>query len=213
MHGRSPARALILRLLVAVLVVVVPISVRGQAGVASRDRVRSPRTESQGSPERDFLPPGLLRPRPVSPGASGFPLIARAAGTIFSGTVASISRAPSVGTPAAETVAITFHVERAIRGASNGQDLTIDQWVGLWTSGQRYRVGENVLLFLYPPSKLGLTSCVGGSLGRFTVDSLGNVALTAEHQAAFKAEPLLVGKSQIPVRDFERAVQRARGPE
>ncbi|GAC1428679.1 MAG: hypothetical protein NVS1B11_11280 [Terriglobales bacterium] len=45
----------------------------------------------------------------------------------------------------------------------------------------RYFVGERLLLFLYPPSKLGLTSPVGGSLGRFNLDSAGNVALRPEY--------------------------------
>jgi len=45
----------------------------------------------------------------------------------------------------------------------------------LWSFGLRYRRGERALLFLYPPSRLGLTSWVGGPLGRFAVDSTGSV--------------------------------------
>jgi hypothetical protein len=33
--------------------------------------------------------------------------------------------------------------------------VTILEWLGLSSSGQRYAIGEHVL-FLYPPSKLGL---------------------------------------------------------
>src|SRR5690349_5569785 len=96
--------------------------------------------------------------RPVLPVDSpALPQISGAAGTIFSGTVTRIDhRATTSGAPV-ETVSVTFHVESAIRGVTSGENLTISQWIGLWSAGQHYRVGERVLLFLYPRSKLGLT--------------------------------------------------------
>ena len=108
-----------------------------------------------------------------------------------------------------ENVVITFHVENAIRGVNPGEYLTIRQWMGVWSSGQRYRVGERLLLFLYPPSKLGLTSCVGGGLGRFDVDPRGRVWLSALHRSAFRKDPILGGKSQARFNDFVLAVRRA----
>jgi hypothetical protein len=162
------------------------------------------------SPERPLPEPTLTRPFPQPPGTIGFQQIARAAGIIFSGTVTAISRLPASGSQTPETVAITFHVERGIRGTTAGRDLTIFQWMGLWTSGQRYRVGERVLLFLYPPSTLGLTSCVGGSTGRFAVDTIGQVVLSQEHQAAFFADPALAGRSRLSIYDIAQAVRRAR---
>ncbi|MGA7930571.1 MAG: hypothetical protein WCA20_31815 [Candidatus Sulfotelmatobacter sp.] len=63
-----------------------------------------------------------------------------------------------------------------MRGTSPGQSLTIQEWAGLWTSGERDRVGERVLLFLYSPSKSGLTSPVAGAMGRFAMDSQGRSA-------------------------------------
>jgi len=146
---------------------------------------------------------------PVPPGTIGFPQIARAAGTIFSGTVTAIARRPATRSQAVETVAITFHVERALRGTTPGDNLTISQWIGLWSTGQRYRVGERVLLFLYPPSKLGLTSSVAGPMGRFSVDPLGRVLLSAQHLSAFRTDPVLGGKSRVVFSDFALAVQRA----
>jgi hypothetical protein len=143
------------------------------------------------------------------PSGFGFPRLARAAGTIFSGTVTAIRRQPASQSKAVETVAITFRVENAIRGATPGKDLTVSQWIGLWSSGQRYRVGERVLLFLYPPSKLGLTSCVAGSIGRFTIDPRGHVLLSAQHLSAFRADPLLGGKSRVSFSDFALAVRHA----
>ena len=152
----------------------------------------------------------LRRRLPIAPsGPVGFASMARAAGAIFSGTVTSIARRPATGGQPVETVAITFHVESAIRGATSGQDLTIAQWIGLWSGGQRYRIGERVLLFLYPPSKLGLTSCVAGPIGRFTIDPQGRVLLTDQHLSSFRTDPVLGGQTHVLVSDFARAVQRA----
>jgi hypothetical protein len=140
---------------------------------------------------------------------TGFSQITRAAGTIFSGTVMAIARRPALHGPSVETVAITFHVESAIRGATPGEDLTVFQWIGLWSSGQRYRVGERVLLFLYPLSKLGLTSSVAGPMGRFTVDPWGRVMLSAQHMSAFRGDPVLGGKARVRIGDFALAVRQA----
>jgi hypothetical protein len=150
----------------------------------------------------------ILPPNPP-PGTFGFKQLADAAGAIFSGTVKSVARQPASSGEAIETVAITFHVEQAIRGATPGEDLIISQWMGAWSSGQRYRVGDRLLVFLYPPSKLGLTSCVAGGLGRFTVDALGRVLLTVQHLSAFRTDPVLGGKSRARFSDFALAVQRA----
>lgn len=158
------------------------------------------------SPITPSLPARL--PTPVS-----FPGIARAAGLIFSGTVKTVERNPAARSSAVETVQITFHVDNAIRGSTPGEDLTISQWIGLWTSGQSYRVGERVLLFLYPPSKLGLTSSVAGPLGRFNVDPWGRVLLSAHHLTAFRSDPFLGGKPRVRFSDFALAVQRAREEE
>ena len=162
------------------------------------------------SPAPEPLPPRVpTLPPGKPPGPIGMPVIARAAGTIFSGTVTSIARRPARHGQAVETVAITFHVENAIRGVTPGEDLTISQWIGLWSGGQRYRVGERVLLFLYPPSKLGLTSCVAGGMGRFTIDPRGRVLLSAKHLSAFRADPIVGGKSRVRFSDFAAAVRRA----
>jgi hypothetical protein len=127
---------------------------------------------------------------------------------IFSGTVKRVAGRPASGS-AVETVEVTFHVDNAIRGTTAGEDLTISQWIGLWTSGQRYRVGERVLLFLYPPSKLGLTSSVAGKMGRFNLDPRGRVLLSAHHLSAFRDDPYLGGKPRVRFSDFALAVRRA----
>jgi hypothetical protein len=100
-----------------------------------------------------------------------------------------------------------------MRGASPGKNLTIHEWAGLWTSGERYRVGEHVLLFLYPPGKLGLTSPVAGAMGRFATDSQGRIVLNARHVAALADDPILGGKTVIPYTDFIQAIRRSGGEE
>jgi hypothetical protein len=200
MHGRSCSRLLAFSLLL-----LTPVLLHGQSDQPRADfsfpRIiptpPEPAPRDPGSPSRPILPPGI-----------GFQQIARAAGTIFSGTVTAIARHPASHAQAVETVAITFHVDRAIRGATPGTDLTVSLWMGLWSSGQRYRVGERVLLFLYPPSKLGLTSAVGAEIGRFNVDPLGRVLLSAQQLSAFRADPVLAGKSRVNFSDLALAVQR-----
>ena len=119
-------------------------------------------------PALQFLPPVVAQE--ISPGISSSPLsslrrLSRNAGYIFDGTVLSVARV-AAGSGSLETVEITFRVEQAIRGVKNGQVVTIREWGGLWNSGQRYRSGERLLLFLYKPGKLGLTSPVEGPRGR-----------------------------------------------
>jgi hypothetical protein len=163
-------------------------------------------------------PPTLPWRYPAGRGSGGvqqrvLQQLVRAAGIIFSGSVTSVGRAsasPGLG-PAATTV--TFQVEHAMRGAAPGQNLTIHEWAGLWTTGERYSVGERVLLFLYSPGKLGLTSPVAGAMGRFVVDSRGWIVMNPQHFANLRAEPILGGKTLVPYADFALAVGRSSGEE
>ncbi|HTS08109.1 MAG TPA: hypothetical protein VMP68_21240 [Candidatus Eisenbacteria bacterium] len=147
------------------------------------------------------------------PDTSGLPAFADAAGMIFSGTVARIERRAGQADQTLATLDITFHVENSIRGATTGRDLTISQWAGLWSMGQRYRVGERIVLFLYPASKLGLTSWVGGELGRFAIDASGRVQLSSQQISRLRRDPVLGGRSRVPFSDFALAVRRASGEE
>ena len=120
------------------------------------------------------LPLCAEMPRPLPPGAYLPPhTTVQSAGMIFSGTVLKVEHVRAAGFPG--ITQITFRVESAVRGARKGQSVTIREWAGLWNSGERYRIGERVLLFLYPRSKLGLTSPVGGPSGRYEVDQAGRV--------------------------------------
>jgi hypothetical protein len=193
---------------------------------------------AQGAVEDRFAGPGLVTPRPVLPielptaplrfpappnlprrypvplpPRTGLKEMVQAAGTIFSGRVTFVGRSGPVSgqTPAATT--ITFQVEQAMRGTTTGQSLTIHEWTGLWNSGERYRIGEHVLLFLYPPSKFGLTSPVSGPIGRFAMDVEGRILIGDHHAVVFTSDPILGGKRAIPYLDFARAVARVVGEE
>ncbi len=97
-------------------------------------------------------------------------------GFIFAGTVTGIEAAAPKTPHSVSAIRITFRVDSGIRGVATGQTLRIREWEGLWQNGQRYRLGERVFLFLYSPSKLGLTSVVGGAAGRFSINE-GSVVL------------------------------------
>jgi hypothetical protein len=123
----------------------------------------------------------------------------RSSGLIFAGTAVKVEHLRPTGSPG--ITQITFRVESAIRGVRQGQVIKIREWEGLWSSGERYRAGERVLLFLYPNSKLGLTSPVGGALGRYRVDKTGQVLVRGPG-----ARP-----KPVSVRNFVAAMRRAKG--
>lgn len=205
MYGRSTACLLLMSfVLTAHLAGQTDRPIRSEDGLRDFHTWLSQKPDAPGPPFHNSLRQPVL-----SPDSPGFTQISGAAGTIFSGIVTRVDHRPATSGQPVETVSITFHVENGIRGVTPGEDLTISQWIGLWSAGQRYRVGERVLLFLYPRSKLGLTSCVGGQIGRFVVDARGRVLLSSRHLSAFRTDPVLGGRSRVPFRDFALAVRRA----
>ena len=200
--------------LLAICVVLAPISSAAQ-------KQQSPRLlpltlPSAADPAEQRLPtvqPNPIRPAPefrlYRPRPIAFADMIRAAGLIFSGTVIRIERQPATPGQSVETVKVTFRVDNALRGTMPGDTLTVSQWIGLWSSGQRYRVGEHILLFLYAPSKLGLTSSVAGSLGRFPIDRWGSILPSPQQLLALQKDPVLGGKSRLRFSDFALAVRRA----
>jgi hypothetical protein len=118
----------------------------------------------------------LPRP-PENPVIPKLHLLAHKAGYIFSGRVNLVERIASNPASSVPVMRVTFQVDRGFLGVRSGQELVIHECAGLWQSGESYRPGEKVLLFLYPPSKLGLTSPVGGVSGRFSVDPGGRIII------------------------------------
>jgi hypothetical protein len=133
-------------------------------------------------------------------------------GFIFAGTVLKVEHFSATRAGELATVRTTFLVEQAIRGVRAGQVLEVREWAGLWDSGERYRPSERVLLLLYRRSKLGLTSPAGGALGRFNVNSRGEIHLqNAQVQAlspSLRSASAGRGASRVNARDLLRAIRR-----
>jgi hypothetical protein len=179
--------------------------------------------------------------------------LSRRAGIIFAGTV--LAPAPQLGsnragaterlvpgTAAGTTPAVqlSFRVDEAIAGVEREQVLTIREWTGAWSGQRPMSTGQHVLMFLYPVSRLGLTSPVGGSLGQIALDpsgqnvsSLSTISSNARQPAGAinvpqrpnlsysHAAPLGSGLSTAPgnapaitnisVGQLQRAIRNARG--
>ena len=117
----------------------------------------------------------------------------RSAGLAFSGTLLTVKLNPARETSVA-TIELQFKVNRAITGVSTGEVITIREWTGAWSRHRPLRVGDQVLLLLYPPSKLGLTSPVNGLSGQVQLDQTGERSIS----------------HNISVRVLERALRSAR---
>src|SRR5919204_1526039 len=110
------------------------------------------------------------------------PLIQRS-GYIFAGTVLAVEN-PSPLPNEIPIVRVTFHVDEAIRGFRQGQTLTIREWSGSWNSSGRYHRGQRLLLFLYSPNKLGLTSPVTNNSAQFELNTTGDNLLNGHQMPA-----------------------------
>ena len=154
--------------------------------------------------------------------------LSRRAGMIFAGTVltaatqtvttqtAAADRAVPGTTPA---VQLRFRVDQAIAGVEQGQILTLHEWAGASSMHRPMSSGQHILIFLYPPSRLGFTSPVGGSLGQVALDPSGkNVSKDAQKPAAAiglrnesSPQPRVpVDTRSVSVVQLERAIRSAR---
>jgi len=156
---------------------------------------------------------------PRIPQVSELRQMTRHSGVIFAGRVLSVQHLRPRFSNEVPTMRVTFRVEKGIRGARTGSLFVLREWAALWNSGERYRVGERVLLFLYPPSKAGLTSPVAGARGRFPVDAKGQVILNAERARLFE-EAREAGWNRVPranerisLREVNRMIRRFGGEE
>jgi hypothetical protein len=159
--------------------------------------------------------------------------LSRRAGMIFAGTVLAAAT-QTVTTQAAATdqvipattpsttpaVQLSFRVDHAIAGVERGQILTIHEWAGAWSMHRPMSRGQHMLIFLYPLSRLGFTSPVGGSLGQVALDPTGkNVSKYERKPPALigndltRRPPVPADARSVSVVQLERAIRSARNEE
>ncbi len=159
--------------------------------------------------------------------------LSRRAGMIFAGTVlATVTPTVTTGTGATDrlvpgttpAVQLSFRVDKAIAGVEQGQVLTIHEWAGAWSMHRPMTRGQHILIFLYPPSRLGLTIPVGGSLGQVALDLSGNnvskdmqeldaqrpAAAIGFRNASSPRPRATVDNGRVSVVQLERAIRSAR---
>jgi hypothetical protein len=109
--------------------------------------------------------------------------MAERAGTIVSGRIVQLRPGSHPKYPNVGALFVTVKVNEMMKGTP-AEKLTFMQFSGRAAASERgkslslaqtlpdlptYRVGEEVVLFLYPPSSVGFTSPVGGSQGMFII--------------------------------------------
>lgn len=146
--------------------------------------------------------------------------LSRRAGMIFAGTVLACPGQPLHSDHGVPSVEIKLLVDRAIVGVEPGQVLTIHEWTGALSGHPSMHPGEHLLLFLYPPSHLGLTSPVGGFQGQIRLDSRGMTMVDPspqshpESQTSGTIPPIATREIHfrpVTLNELERAIRAARG--
>jgi hypothetical protein len=109
--------------------------------------------------------------------------MSRLSGMIFSGTVLGIEAEPAQEGRPLPLIVTKFRVNFAIAGVQPGQVVTVREWSGAWSMHRAMRSGQRMLIFLYPPGRLGLTSPVGGPAGQVVLDARGEIVRTLAAEA------------------------------
>jgi hypothetical protein len=153
------------------------------------------------------------------------PLTAAAQG-VTTQTVTTQTATPDRAVPAAvpgtpPAVQLSFRVDQAIVGVEQGQILTIHEWAGAWSMHRPMSSGQHILIFLYPLSRLGFTSPVGGALGQIALDPTGKsvsghggkppTAVGLRNESPHPPVPADTGS--VSVVQLERAIRSARNEE
>ena len=124
--------------------------------------------------------------------------MSRMSGMIFSGTVLGVEAEPAREGRPLPVMLTRFRVDQAIAGVRAREVVTIREWSGAWLMHRAMRGGERMLIFLYPPSRLGLTSPVGGAAGQVVLDSRGEIVRGSAAEAAVNMESAARLKSCPP---------------
>ena len=139
----------------------------------------------------------------------------RDSGMIFSGTVLGVRSAHFGESTRIPVIRVRLRVDHPIAGVQSRRTLTIREWAGAWSEHPMHP-GEHVLLLLYPQSRLGLTSPVGGSLGQVSLTKENTVVLPVVVADRENSKQLLrpLGSdpgSPITLSQLERSIRTARG--
>ena len=123
-------------------------------------------------------PPGALAQEGARVKSLNLADLVNYSGVIVRGQVLSVKAEKHPQLTNANTVVVTLRVSEVLKGEA-GPEYTFRQYA--WdirdaNSRLGYKVGEEVLLMLLPPSQYGLSSPVGFAQGRFRFqrDALGN---------------------------------------
>jgi hypothetical protein len=137
----------------------------------------------------------------------------RASGVVFTGTVLSIT-ASHADSGALPTIELKFQVDQGMVGVQSGQILKVREWAGAWSAQGAMHRGQRWLLFLYPPSRLGLTSPVGGAMGQVALDASGkNVVVpapAANDLPSTRVQLQPTTQRSVSLVQLERAIRSAR---
>lgn len=139
-------------------------------------------------------------------------------GSIVRGTVVVVALEPHPDFPNISTLRVTLQVSDSIYGTA-GPQSSFRIYLSAGKFAQRavkparadYRVGDEVLLFLYPNSRYGLTSPVGGEQGRFRVIREGERSLVINplgNRGLFEGVETRAQAQGIPLTTRQRALVR-----
>ena len=97
--------------------------------------------------------------------------ITASADRIFTGACEKIEEIEKDSVSNLRVVRYTFKVTEKIKGVTS-EEITFTQWKPT-TIEAGYATGEKYIIFLYPNSRLGLTSPVGYMQGKFLIEKIG----------------------------------------
>ncbi len=157
----------------------------------------------------ETLPPGTPWRTLELPSLAALRSLVRAAGIIFSGQVIAVQHEAGQVAEISSATIVTFHVEDAFRGAFPGERLKVREWAGLWPRGETYRVGDRVLLFLYRPSRLGFTSPVHSTVGRFEMNPPDTIVLNPWQTEFLSGSREWRNQTHVPYAKFASSIRRA----
>src|ERR1700687_5267692 len=198
------------RVLVVALACLSTFATAQQSDQVLAERVLGPQWKQLSRPRAGMIFAGTV--------LSTTPLAAAAAQTATTQTVAT-DRAVPAATP---VVQLSFRVDLPIAGVERGQILTIHEWAGAWSMHRPMLSGQHILIFLYPLSRLGFTSPMGGALGQVALVPSGKTASKSGQRPlapigvrdeSSPRSPVSADTHSVSVVQLERAIRSARNEE